>query len=66
MKSKIRYQPAYSLLVVTLNPGEAITAEAGSMTYMQPTIEVKTRKREKGFLRHPWNDAAWRAVIFCQ
>jgi uncharacterized protein (TIGR00266 family) len=50
MKYEIRYQPAYSLLVVTLNPGEAITAEAGSMTYMQPTIEVKTRKREKGFL----------------
>jgi len=50
VKFEIRYPPAYSLLVVTLNPGEAITAEAGSMTYMQPTIVVKTRKREKGFL----------------
>jgi uncharacterized protein (TIGR00266 family) len=49
MKYEIRYQPAYSLLVVTLATGESITAEAGSMTYMQPTIEVKTRKREKGF-----------------
>jgi uncharacterized protein (TIGR00266 family) len=50
MKYEIRYQPAYSLLVVTLGAGEAITAEAGSMTYMQPSLEVKTRKREKGFL----------------
>jgi uncharacterized protein (TIGR00266 family) len=50
MKYEIRYQPAYSLLVVTLGTGEAITAEAGSMAYMQPSIEVKTRKREKGFL----------------
>jgi len=50
MKYEIRYQPAYAMLVVTLGSGEAITAEAGSMTYMQPSIGVKTRKREKGFL----------------
>lgn len=47
MKYEIRYKPAYSLLVVTLDPGESIVAESGSMTYMQPTIEVKTQKREK-------------------
>lgn len=47
MKHEIRYKPAYSLLVVTLEPGESIVAESGAMTYMQPTIEVKTQKREK-------------------
>jgi len=50
MKYEIRYKPAYSLLVVTLSPGESIVAESGSMTYMQPTIEVKTQKREKSLL----------------
>ncbi|MDD3136688.1 MAG: TIGR00266 family protein [Methanoregula sp.] len=49
MKYEIKYKPAYSLLVVQLTAGEAITAEAGAMTYMQPTLEVKTHKREKGF-----------------
>jgi TIGR00266 family protein len=49
MKFDIKYKPSYSLLVVLLSPGESITAEAGSMTYMQPTLEAKTRKREKSF-----------------
>jgi uncharacterized protein (TIGR00266 family) len=49
MKYEIRYKPSYSLLVITLNPGESITAESGAMTYMQPTIAVKTQKREKSF-----------------
>jgi uncharacterized protein (TIGR00266 family) len=50
MKFEIMYKPSYSMLVVQLETGEKITAEAGSMTYMQPSIEVKTRKREKGIL----------------
>jgi uncharacterized protein (TIGR00266 family) len=45
----VKYKPSYSLLVVTLDPGESIIAESGSMTYMQPSIEVKTQKREKSF-----------------
>lgn len=49
MKYEIKYRPSYSLLVLQLNPGEHIVAEAGSLAYMQPGIEVKTRKREKGF-----------------
>ena len=49
MKYEVKYKPAYSLLVVSLNPGESIAAGAGSMTYIQPTLEVRTRKREKGF-----------------
>jgi len=49
MKYEVKYKPAYSLLVVSLNAGESIAAEAGSMTYMQPALVVRTRKREKGF-----------------
>ena len=47
---KIKYKPSYSMLVVNLDPNESVTAEAGAMTYMEPNIEVNTRKREKSFL----------------
>jgi len=50
MKYEIRYKPSYSMLVVDLEPREKITAESGSMTYMDPSIEVHTRKREKSLL----------------
>src|SRR3990170_3060354 len=50
MKYEIKYKPSYAMLLVTLDQGETITAEAGSMTYMDPTIEVHTRKREKSLL----------------
>jgi uncharacterized protein (TIGR00266 family) len=38
------------MLVVKLEPNETVTAEAGAMTYMEPNIDVKTRKREKSLL----------------
>jgi uncharacterized protein (TIGR00266 family) len=47
MKYEIKYNPAYSLLEVNLEPKEVIVAEAGAMVYMSPTIKVQTRKREK-------------------
>lgn len=50
MKYDIKYKPSYSMLVVNLEQGESITAEAGAMTYMNPNIEPKTRKREKSLL----------------
>jgi uncharacterized protein (TIGR00266 family) len=50
MKYQIKYSPSYSLLVVNLEPGEQITGEAGAMTYMTPSIEVRTRKRERSIL----------------
>ncbi|NWG09522.1 MAG: TIGR00266 family protein [Nitrososphaerales archaeon] len=50
MKYEIRYRPSYSMLVVQLNPGETMTAESGSMTYMTPNIDIKTRMREKSLL----------------
>lgn len=50
MRYEIKYRPSYSLLVVYLDPNEKIVAEAGSMTYMTPNIEVRTRMREKSIL----------------
>lgn len=38
------------MLVVKLDSNESITAESGSMTYMSPNIDVKTRRREKSIL----------------
>jgi uncharacterized protein (AIM24 family) len=50
MKFEIKYKPSYALLIASLNQGETITAESGSLTYMDPTIDVHTRKREKSLL----------------
>lgn len=50
MKYEIKYKPSYSMLVVKLEPNESVTAEAGAMTYMEPNIDVETRKREKSLL----------------
>jgi len=50
LEYEIKYKPSYSMLVVNLEPGESITAEAGSMTYMDPNTDVKTRRREKSIL----------------
>jgi uncharacterized protein (TIGR00266 family) len=50
LEYEIKYKPSYSMLVVNLEPNESVTAEAGAMTYMEPNIDVKTRKREKSLL----------------
>jgi uncharacterized protein (TIGR00266 family) len=50
LKYEIKYKPSYAMLVVTLDQGETITAESGAMTYMDPIIEPRTRKREQSFL----------------
>ncbi len=50
MKFEVKYKPSYAMLVATLEQGETITAESGAMTYMDPAIEVHTRKREKSLL----------------
>ncbi len=50
MKYEVKYQPSYSMLVVTLEQGEQITGEAGAMTYMSPTMDIRTRKREQSLL----------------
>ncbi len=50
MEYEIKYKPSYSMLVVKLEPAETITAESGAMTYMDPNIDVQTRRREKSIL----------------
>ncbi len=50
MKFEIKYQPSYSLLDVELENGESLTAEAGSLTYMSPNIDINTRTRESSIL----------------
>jgi uncharacterized protein (TIGR00266 family) len=50
MKYEIKYKPSYAMLVVSLDQGETITAEAGAMTYMDPNVEAHTRKRERSIL----------------
>jgi len=49
-KHEIKYQPSYSMLVLSLNEGQVVIAEAGAMTYMTPNIQVRTRAREKSIL----------------
>ena len=50
MKYEINYQPSYSMLEVELERGEQITGESGALTYMSPTIDVRTRTRESSIL----------------
>ncbi len=50
MKTQVKYSPSYSMLVVSLETGEQITGEAGAMSYMSPTLEIRTRKREQSLL----------------
>ncbi len=49
MRFELKYRPSYTMLVAYLEPGEYVTAEAGAMSYMSPSIEARTRMRE-GFL----------------
>ena len=50
MKYEIKYEPSYAMLVVDLEAGEKITGEAGAMTYMTPSIDVMTHRRERSIL----------------
>jgi len=50
LKYEIKYQPSYSMLEVELEKDEQITGESGSLTYMSPNIDIRTRTREKSLL----------------
>lgn len=50
MKYEIKYEPSYAMLVVDLEAGEKITGEAGAMTYMTPSVDVVTHRRERSIL----------------
>ena len=43
MHTEIMYRPSYSLAIVTLDPGERIRVEAGSMVSMSPGITLETK-----------------------
>lgn len=43
MRYEITSRPSYSLLKIYLNPGESVTAEAGSMILMNPDLDVNTQ-----------------------
>ena len=42
MQISIKYQPSYSLAVLSLGAGEAIQAESGAMVSMSSTIQIET------------------------
>jgi len=39
---KVEHKPSYSLLKVSLEPGESVTAEAGAMVMMRGDIDIRT------------------------
>ncbi|RDD53419.1 MAG: TIGR00266 family protein, partial [Candidatus Korarchaeota archaeon NZ13-K] len=42
MRYEITSRPSYSLLKLSLSPGESVTAEAGALIFMSPDFEVQT------------------------
>ena len=42
MKIDIRYQPSYSLAIVSLEPGESVQAESGAMVSMTSNVAIDT------------------------
>ena len=45
MEHEVLYRPSYSLLKLKLEPGDAISAEAGAMVSMSAGIEMETRAK---------------------
>ncbi|MCD4733369.1 AIM24 family protein, partial [bacterium] len=45
MKHELLYRPNFTLARVMLDPGEAVTAEAGAMVSMSDDMEMKTKGR---------------------
>ena len=45
MKHELLYKPNFTLARVMLDPGEAVTAEAGAMVTMSADMEMKTKGR---------------------
>ena len=50
MQHEIRHRPSYALLDVTLEAGEALTAEAGAMVSHSDGVEIKTDRGGGGLL----------------
>ena len=45
MKIELKYQPSYSLGIVSLDPGETLQVEGGSMVSMSSDISIQTQAR---------------------
>lgn len=45
MQHEVLYRPSYSMLVVKMEAGERVVAEAGAMVAMSPDIDVQTTTR---------------------
>ncbi len=43
MRYEIRYKPAFAAIFLTLDPGDAVTAESGAMTSMDGQLTTKTQ-----------------------
>ncbi len=44
-------RPTFSYIKVLMKEGQEIKTERGSMMFMEPTLEIQTKKAEKGFLK---------------
>jgi uncharacterized protein (TIGR00266 family) len=42
MRTEIRYSPAYAAATIHLDHGESVSAEAGAMLAMTPTVQIST------------------------
>jgi uncharacterized protein (TIGR00266 family) len=42
MRTEITYSPAYAVATIHLDPGESVSAEAGAMLAMTPTVQIST------------------------
>jgi len=45
MNIELKYQPSYTLGIISLNPGEEIQVEGGSMVSMTPDVSIETKAR---------------------
>ena len=45
MNIELKYQPSYTLGIITLSPGEEVQVEGGSMVSMSPDVTIETKAR---------------------
>ncbi|MDY7100712.1 MAG: TIGR00266 family protein [Actinomycetota bacterium] len=45
MKTEVSFSPAYAMATVHLRQGETVSAEAGAMMAMSPTVDIETSTR---------------------
>lgn len=45
MNIELKYQPSYTLGIISLSPGEEVQVEGGSMVSMTPDVSIETKAR---------------------